>query len=171
MAYDPELPQLMYGGEYLRPDRNSYQFENPDGARRTPTQGGPMRIDTDHLGGPFVVSVSYFADTPMKVKFFQLFWLRATFGGSIPFQCSLALESAEVFSDYVVRLKEAPKWNGFTGYQGRVTCVYEVEQRATDYEYDDTLFLLYAEYGDDLPEVLNELAELTNPIMDKWIPG
>ena len=171
MAYDPDLPQLKYGDDYILPDRNSYQFENPNGARRTNIPGGPMRIDTDHMGGPFRVTVSYFADTPLRVKFFQLFWLRATFEGSIPFQCGLALESGEIFTDYIVRLLEAPKWNGFTGYTGRVSCSFEVEQRVVDYEYEDTLYWLYEAYGDDAPLVLEELENLTNPVMDQWIPA
>lgn len=171
MAIDPDLPQLVYGGEYVRPERDSYQFSNPDGARRTDIEGGPMRIDTDHLGGPFTVSVAYYADTMSRVKWFQLFWLRTTFEGSIPFQCALALESPEVFEDYVVRLKGAPQWNGFTGFNGRVTCSFEVEQQIVDFELEDTLYWLYAEYGDDAAVTLNELEILTNPVMDKWIPA
>lgn len=171
MALDPDLPQLVYGGKYLRPERDSYSFTNPDGSRRTSIAGGPMRIDTDHLGGPFQVTVNYYADTQMMVKWFQLLWLRTTFEGSIPFQCALALESPEVFEDYVVRLTGAPKWNGFTGFNGRVALTYEVEQRVADFELDDTLYWLYAEYGDDAAATLNELEILTNPVMDKWIPA
>ncbi|WGH28538.1 hypothetical protein 13VV501A_gene0042 [Vibrio phage 13VV501A] len=170
MPLDPLLPQLVYAGAYLRPERNSYQFTNPDGARRTTTPGGPMRIETDHLGGPFSVTVQYFADSPEMVRFFQMFWLRQTFEGSIPFQCALALESPDVAEDYVVRLTRAPQWNGFTGFQGRVACTYQVEQRAADYEYDDTLLWFLQEYGSDAWHVLNELYILTNPTMDKWIP-
>lgn len=171
MALDPELPQLVYGGEYVRPERDSYQFSNPDGSRRTDVPGGPMRIDTDHLGGPFLVNVSYYADTMSRVKWFQLFWLRTTFEGSLPFQCALALESPEIFEDYTVRLVSAPQWNGFTGFNGRVTCSFEVEQKIVDFELEDTLYFLYAEYGDDADITLNELEILTNPVMDKWIPA
>lgn len=171
MATDPNLPQLIYGGKYLRPERDSYSFANPDGSRRTDITGGPMRIDTDHLGGPFTVTVQYYADSPSMVKWFQLFWLRTTFEGSIPFQCALALESSEVFEDYTVRLKSAPRWNGYTGFNGRVALSYEVEQKLIDYELDDTLYWLYAEYGDDAAVTLNELEILTNPVMDLWIPA
>lgn len=170
MATDPNLPQLLYGGDYLRPERDSYTYSNPDGSRRSNLPGGPMRIETDHLGGPFRVSVQYAADTQAKVRFFQLFWLRQTFEGSIPFQCALALETPEVTDDYVVRLTRAPQWNQMTGIQGRVTCTYEVEQKLEDFETIDQLFLLWQEYGDDLAETLNELEILTNPVMDQWIP-
>lgn len=171
MATDPDLPQLVYGSKYLRPERDSYQFTNPDGSRRTNIAGGPMRIETDHLGGPFIVTVEYYADTQAMVRWFQLFWLRTTFEGSIPFQCALALQSPEVFEDYVCRLTGAPQWNGFTGFNGRVSCTFEVEPNATDFELDDTLYWLYAEYGDDAAPTLDELAELTNPVMDLWIPA
>ncbi|QAY02003.1 hypothetical protein VpaJT1_75 [Vibrio phage VpaJT_1] len=171
MATDPDLPQLYYGGDYLRPERDSYSFTNPDGARRTTTSGGPMRIETDHLGGPFNVSVQYYCPTPQMARWFQLFWLRETFEGSIPFQAALALESPEVFEDYVVRLRGAPQWNQFTGINGRVSVSYEVEQRTADYETEDTQFWFYQEYGDDADDVLNELEKLTNPVMDQWIPG
>ena len=171
MATDPNLPQLIYGGKYLRPERDSYSFANPDGSRRTDITGGPMRIDTDHLGGPFTVTVQYYADSPSMADAFQIFWLRTTFEGSIPFQCALALDSPEVFEDYVVRLKSAPQWNGFTGFNGRVSCSYEVEQKLIDYEFIDTKAWLYAEYGDDAATTLNELEILTNPVMDLWIPA
>lgn len=171
MAFDPDLPQLLYGGTYLRPERDSYSYTNPDGSRRTDVPGGPMRIETDHLGGPFRVNVQYMADSQAKVQWFQLFWLRQTFEGSVPFQCALALESAEIFEDYVVRLVSAPVWNQQTGFLGRVSCTYEVEQKVQDFEFIDTLFGLYQEYGDDLAPALNELEELTNPVMDLWIPG
>ena len=39
MATDPNLPQLYFGGKYLRPERNSYSFTNPDGSRRTDIPG------------------------------------------------------------------------------------------------------------------------------------
>lgn len=171
MATDPNLPQLIYGGKYLRPERDSYSFANPDGSRRTDITGGPMRIDTDHLGGPFTVTVQYYADSPSMVDAFQIFWLRTTFEGSVPFQCALALDSSEVFEEYVVRLKSAPQWNGFTGFNGRVSCSYEVEQKLIDYELIDTKAWLYAEYGDDAAVTLNELETLTNPVMDLWIPA
>lgn len=171
MATDPNLPQLLYGGEYLRPERDSYSFTNPDGSRRTSTSGGPMRIETDHLGGTFRVSVEYYCPTQSMVRWFQMFWLRATFEGSIPFQAALAVQSPEVFEDYIVRLLSAPKWNGFTGFDGRVSVEYEVEQLALDYELEDTLYWLYQEYGDEAASTLQELENLTNPVMDKWIPA
>lgn len=171
MATDPNLPQLYFGGKYLRPERNSYSFTNPDGSRRTDVPGGPMRIDTDHLGGPFTVTVRYYADSPAMIKWFQLFWLRTTFEGSIPFQCALALESAEVFEDYTVRLKGAPQWNGMTGFNGRVSCSYEVEQKLIDYETEDTLYWILSEYGDEAAATFQELENLTNPVMDLWIPS
>lgn len=170
MATDPNLPQLYYGSKYLRPERDSYSFTNPDGARRTTTSGGPMRIETDHLGGPFNVQVQYYCPTQAMAHWFQLFWLRTTFGGSIPFQAALALESPEIFEDYIVRLRSAPQWNQFTGFNGRVTVSYEVEQRAADYETSDTLYWLYAEYGDEASAMIDELEKLTNPVMDLWIP-
>lgn len=171
MATDPNLPQLVYGGKYLLPERDSYSFSNPDGSRRTDITGGPMRIDTDHLGGPFVVNVQYFADSQAMVWFFQKFWLNQTFEGSIPFQCALALESPDIAEDYTVRLKSAPQWNGFTGFNGRVSLTYEVEQKLIDYEYDDTLLWILAEYGDDAADTFNQLDILTNDTMDTWIPG
>jgi hypothetical protein len=100
-----------------------------------------------------------------------MFWLRATFEGSIPFQAALAVQSPEVFEDYIVRLLSAPKWNGFTGFDGRVSVEYEVEQLALDYELEDTLYWLYQEYGDEAASTLQELENLTNPVMDKWIPA
>lgn len=170
MALDPDLPQLIYGGNYERPERESYTFTNPDGSRRTETEGGPMLLQQDHLGGPFTVSVEYVADTPMRVAFFQNFYLRQTLEGSIPFQCALALETAEVYTDYVCRFTGAPTWNNMTGIHGRISYSLEVERREPDYEYDDTIFWLYQEYGDDAWFVLNELYILTNPTMNQWIP-
>lgn len=172
MATDANLPQLRYGDEYLRPERDSYTFTNPDGSRRTSTSGGPMFIETDHLGGPFTVSVVYSANTQAKVRFFQMFYLRQTLEGSIPFQCALALESSEIFEDYVVRFTEAPVWNTMTGYYGKVSCSFEVEQRVVDdYELEDNYFDLMQEYGDDLSPFLNYLEYFANTVMDQSIPA
>lgn len=168
---DPDLPQLIFGGEYLRPERNSYRFTNPDGSRRTDVEGGPMLIQTDHLGGPFRVSVEYYCDSAAMASWFQIFWLSTTLEGSIPFQAALALNDSNVYEDYVCRLVGPPQWNRFTGFDGRVSCTLEVEQRLESFEYLDTIAALLAEYGDDTGVVFNELFILTNPTMDESIPA
>lgn len=165
MATNPELPQLVYGSEYLLPERDSYSFVMPDGSRRSALEGGPMEIATDHLGGPFTVSVTHNAVTMSRVEFLQKFYLRTTLEGSIPFQCALALDGSTIYNDYKVRFAEAPKWSGFRGYSGKVTWSLEVEQRlysAAEYEYMDALQLLMYDYGDDAPLALSELEQLTN---------
>lgn len=169
MPLDPSLPQLRFGGKYLLPQRDSYQYTTSAGTRRTDTPGGPMFVQQDHLGGPFITSVTYFIDSPQMYAFFSNFYQRQTLQGSIPFQAALILQDAEIYEDYVCRFKDEPQFQ-WTGFRGTVTFTIEVERRASDFEYDDTLFWFLQEYGDDAWPVLNELYILTNPTMDTWIP-
>ena len=58
-----------------------------------------------------------------------------------------------------------------TGFNGRVSCSYEVEQKLLDFEVVDTIIWLYEEYGDEAAATFQELENLTNPVMDLWIPA
>ena len=56
-----------------------------------------------------------------------------------------------------------------TGFNGRVSYSYEVEQKLIEYETEDSLYWILSEYGDDAGATLNELEILTNPAMALWI--
>lgn len=110
-----ELPDFKYGGEFLRPERDSYSFANPWGITSSSQAGTLNRLGRSVFGGPFEVQCSVMFNSPAKLVWWDDFYNYTIAEGSKRFNMELLVNG--IIQTHVVQLMARPNLttNGWSG--------------------------------------------------------
>ena len=150
------LPKLQ-----IRPDTSGYSVQDGEDVIAIELDGGAARYIRDKWGSTSKVAVSWTL-LPVQYSYLRAFYNTTIQKGALPFLCDLILDDPQPV-EHVCRIVPGTMSLGSQqGYAYISSCTFEVEPILADTETDETLVMLYEEYGDGYPDVLNLLAELVN---------
>lgn len=101
-----DLVELKYGGQYVLPDRDSYQFNEPYGVRSSNVAGTLDRITRGIIGGPFELTVVIQLKNPAMLIWWDEFYNYSIIEGSKRFKMMLLLNG--IIQEHVVQLTSKP---------------------------------------------------------------
>ena len=88
-----ELPELRYGGEMVRPERDSYSYTPPWGVTKSNIEGTLSRLNRRSFGGPANVSCVVQLNSPAKLQWWDDFYNYTIAEGSQRFASRTDLRS------------------------------------------------------------------------------
>lgn len=145
----------------LRPDTQGYSVQDGEDVIAIELDGGAGRYIRDKWGSTSRVSVTWTL-LPAQHQYLRAFYNTTIQKGALPFLCDLILDDPTPV-EHVCRI--VPKTMTLGSQQGFAyisSCTLEVEPIAIDSELDETLVMLYGEYGDGAYDILNLLEKLVN---------
>lgn len=110
-----ELPELRYGGEMVRPERDSYSYNQPWGVTTSNIPGTLSRLNRSTFGGPANVSCVVQLNNPSKLQWWDDFYNFTIAEGSQRFAMELFVNG--IIQVHVVQIVGRPKvttigWHG-----------------------------------------------------------
>lgn len=110
-----ELPELRYGGEMVRPERDSYAYTPPWGVTKSNIEGTLSRLNRRSFGGPANVSCVVQLNSPAKLQWWDDFYNYTIAEGSQRFAMELFVNG--IIQIHVVQIVGTPKvttigWHG-----------------------------------------------------------
>lgn len=150
------LPKLQ-----LRPDTQGYSVQDGEDVIAIELDGGAGRYIRDKWGSTSRVSVTWTL-LPAQHQYLRAFYNTIIQKGALPFLCDLILDDPQPI-EHVCRI--VPKTMNLGSQQGYAyisSCTFEVEPITPDAELDETLVMLYEEYGEGYGDIINLLAKLVN---------
>jgi hypothetical protein len=130
---------MIYGGSVLLPLRNGYTPEIPYSVDITVLPGGPSsqrRVTATPISS---VTAQYRLTSCFMIEWYKAWYRRETLEGALPLTARLAVDNG-LFADYTVQFAAPPTIQHF-GYQGLLTCRYEILNRNTSADNCDYLVL------------------------------
>jgi hypothetical protein len=110
-----DLPKLMFGGEYIRPERDSYTYTPPFNVRQSAVQGTFNRQGRDVIGGPASVSCNIKLRNPAILMWWDDFYNFEIYEGAGRFVAELFING--VIQPHVCQIissvqSNTPGWHG-----------------------------------------------------------
>lgn len=110
-----ELPELRYGGEMVRPERDSYSYNPPWGVNVSNIPGTLSRLNRATFGGPANVACVVQLNSPAKLQWWDDFYNYTIAEGSQRFTMELFVNG--IIKIHVVQIVGRPKvttigWHG-----------------------------------------------------------
>lgn len=110
-----ELPELRYGGEMVRPERDSYSYNLPWGVNASNIPGTLSRLNRATFGGPANVACVVQLNSPAKLQWWDDFYNYTIAEGSQRFAMELFVNG--IIQVHVVQIVGRPKvttigWHG-----------------------------------------------------------
>lgn len=110
-----ELPELRYGGEMVRPERDSYSYNQPWGVTTSNIPGTLSRLNRSTFGGPANVACVVQLNNPAKLQWWDDFYNFTIAEGSQRFTMELFVNG--IIQVHVVQIVGRPKvttigWHG-----------------------------------------------------------
>lgn len=102
-----ELPELRYGGEMVRPERDSYSYTPPWGVTKSNIEGTLSRLNRRSFGGPANVSCTVQLNNPSKLQWWDDFYNYTIAEGSQRFAMELFVNG--IIQVHVVQIVGTPK--------------------------------------------------------------
>ncbi len=150
------LPKLV-----LRPDTQGYSVQDGEDVIAIELDGGAGRYIRDKWGSTSRVAVTWTL-LPMQHSYLRAFYNTTIQKGALPFLCDLILDDPEPIEHVCRIVPNTMSLGSQQGYAYISSCTFEVEPILADTETDQALVMLYEQYGEDYPTILNLLAELVN---------
>ncbi|AXH72114.1 MAG: hypothetical protein [Siphoviridae sp. ctdc_1] len=117
-----ELPELRYGGEMVRPERDSYSYTPPWGVTKSNIAGTLSRLGRSSYGGPAMVSCAVLLGNPARLQWWDDFYNYTIAEGSKRFLMELFVNG--IIQPHVVQIVATPKVNTI-GWHGGVDLTLE----------------------------------------------
>lgn len=110
-----ELPELRYGGEMVRPERDSYSYSQPWGVTKSNIAGTLSRLGRSSFGGPAMVTCTVELGNPARLQWWDDFYNYTIAEGSKRFLMEIFVNG--VIQLHVVQIVSTPKvttigWRG-----------------------------------------------------------
>lgn len=146
----------------LTPAQDGYAVADADDqVLRAKVSAGPSRTRLDMLGAPSDVAVTFHL-TDAEYQYWRAFF-RSTIGyGSLPFLMDLLLDQPDLTEHEVKIVPGSTRLSGQRGLLYVVQARLEVKPSMEDADLDEAIAMLFAEYGDDAPNILALLEKLVN---------
>lgn len=145
----------------LRPDTQGYSVQDGQDVIMVELDGGAGRYIRDKWGATSRVSATWTL-LPVQHQYLRAFYNTTIQKGSLPFLCDLILDDPEPIAHTCRIVPGTMNLGSQQGYAYISSCVLEVEPIPADAEYDETIVMLFEEYGEDYAAIINLLAELVN---------
>lgn len=157
----------VYFPSNIKPIISNYSFGTPDNVRSVPTLGGaPLQI-LDFKYGPVDVNVNIIGDRFIKTVLSDFYYGKINSGASkfyMNLDTGLGLEEHEC---YIV--PQTMQFNGQSDPTWSISFTARcIRTPAQDAPYDGNLVDLYAEYGDEIDELLAALNVFSNVDLDLY---
>lgn len=117
-----DIPDLRYGGEMIRPQRDNYNYTPPYGIVKSNIEGTLSRLGRSSFGGPAQVSCTIQLNTPSKLQWWDDFYNYTIAEGSKRFNMELFVNG--IIQTHVCQIVSTPKINT-TGWFGTVDLTLE----------------------------------------------
>lgn len=145
----------------LLPDNSSYSVTDGKEVISTQLDGGAARYRRDILGATSTVGVSFVLG-PAEYKYLRAFYRTVTVSGSTPFLIDLILDEPTLTEHKAYFIPGSMQLTGQKGLTYTVSAQLEVYPIALDLDYDNSIVMLFSNYGDDWQGVFNAFEKLTN---------
>lgn len=159
-----ELPELRYGGEMLRPERDSYSYTPPWGITKSNIEGTLSRLNRRSFGGPAMVSCTLILNNPSKLQFWDDFYNITIAEGSKRFVMELFVNG--IIQPHVVQIVGTPQINTI-GWHGTVNLNLEAVP-IVDRCAAITRQIMMPCYGDKTGYVVGQIIELGQMLNGVW---
>lgn len=162
-----ELPELRYGGEMVRPERDSYSFSEPWGVTKSNIAGTLSRLGRSSFGGPVNLSCTVLLSNPAKLQWWDDFYNYSIAEGSKRFVMELLING--VIQSHVVQIVSAPKVNTI-GWHGSVDLTLEavpIINRCASMSRQ----VMMPCYGDKTAYMVNQIVEVGLMLDGVWDEG
>jgi len=146
----------------LTPAQDGYSVTDPDDAvLRAKVSAGPSRTRLDMLGATSTVAVAFHL-TDAEYQYWRAFFRGVIGYGSQPFLMDLLMDQPDVTEHEVKIVPGSTRLTGQRGLLYVVVATLEVKPNTEDADMDAAIAMLYAEYGEDAPNILADLEKLVN---------
>lgn len=152
------------------PTQASYSVAHGSTTVATSFQSGRPRYRLDVVNPNDIVNVRW-VFKPLEFQVFNAFYDTKIASGSLPFLIDLIINEASL-AEYEAHI--VPDTLQITEVIGNLTIVtaqLDVKRSPVDDEFNESLFMLYEEYGEGAQTILNLLDKLVNVDFPKAIPN
>lgn len=154
----------------LTPTQASYSVEYGQTAVDTQFQSGRARYRRDVINPNHTVNVRWIVD-PLGLQYLRSFFNTTLKGGSLPFLIDLILDGGDLTEHEAHFIPGTLKDGEVSGNLSFVTAQLEAVPLPVDDEANDSLVMLYEEYGGDAGTILDLLEKLVNIDFPAAIPN
>jgi len=156
----------------IPPDQASYSTKDGNETLSVKLDGGQSRYRRDILEASSAVTVVWSA-TPGQFQYLRAFYKTVALRGALPFLIDLYLDLPTLTEHEVHFVPGSFGLTGQRGLQFTVSAQLEVKPLEVDDEYNETIVMLYNEYGslEVAKATLDQLAQLVNVDMPGSLPG
>jgi hypothetical protein len=152
----------------LSPLIEGYTFEQGSSVMSIKLEGGLSRYRMDKIGASAQVNVRFIL-TKQQYNYFEAFYNTKIAMGSLPFEIGLISENSEIRTHKCFFVEGTKKLTKTIGDVFWISCTLEAEPIARDVDYDNTLIMIFEEYGEEGDNFINLLEELTNVTMPETL--
>lgn len=159
-----DLPDFKFGGEFLRPERDSYSFNNPWGVTSSSQAGTLNRMERSVFGGPFELSCSVMFNTRAKLVWWDDFYNYTIAEGSKRFNMEILVNG--IIQVHVVQLLSRPTLttNGWSGTLNLSLQAVPIFDRCTAISRQ----MLQQCYGDCAKNITDTITEIGKHLNGVW---
>jgi hypothetical protein len=161
-----ELPQLMFGGQMVLPERDSYTYNAPWGVVKSDVAGTLSRLQRATFGGPATVSCVVQLATPAMLQWWDDFYNFTIAEGSKRFLMRLFVNG--LIQDHVVQIVNTTQSN-VVGWKGSVQLQLEAVPIIDRCAMASRLLITQCQ-GDNSACYLNDIINLGLLLNDAWLP-
>lgn len=158
------IPEFKYGGEMLRPERDSYSYTPPWGVNKSNIAGTLSRLNRANFGSPATVTCSVILNNPSMLQFWDDFYEFTLAQGSKRFKMELFVNG--VIQAHVCQIVAVPKVKTI-GWHGTVSLTLEavpiVDRCASAIRQE-----MMQCYGDKTSTVVFGLIEYAESLNGMW---
>lgn len=162
-----ELPELRYGGEMVRPERDSYSYTPPWGVTKSDIAGTLSRLGRSSFGGPAVVSCTLELGNPSRLQWWDDFYNYTIAEGSKRFLMELYVNG--YIQSHVVQIVSTPKITTI-GWRGQVDLNLEavpiIDRCAAKIRQ-----IIMPCYGDKTSYIIGQIIEVGQMLDGVWNEG
>lgn len=133
-----------------------------------PTRGGRSRFRRELLSAASRVSVQWITDGA-GYEYLQAFFRSVARGGAIAFTADLILDRAGLYEASANLIPGSLQLSSIRGEAHTLIAELEAAPIPDDPDFDETVIMLYEEYGDDAPGIILSLAHLVNVALPEAI--
>jgi hypothetical protein len=154
----------------LTPTQASYSVEYGQTTVGTSFQSGRRRYRRDVINPNHTISVRWIVD-PLGLQYLRSFFNTTLKGGSLPFLIDLIIDGGNLTEHEAHFIEDSLQVGEVNGNLSFVTAQLEAVPLPVDDEANDSLVMLYEEYGISTIEVLDLLEKLVNIDFPEAIPN
>lgn len=161
-----DLPRLMFGGEMVRPERDSYNYNAPWGVNASNIDGTLSRLNRRSFGGPANVSCAVQLHSPAMLQWWDDFYNYTLAEGSKRFLMELFVNG--FIQEHVVQIVSRTS-SDVVGWKGIIQLQLEAIPIIDRCAMASRLLITQCQ-GDHSACYLNDLIELGLLLDDAWTP-